>query len=160
MKIQTAKLESITTVDWLFWSMITLAIGGMGVSAYLMWGFTVPGASLACGGSHGCETVKNSIYANLMGIPLPVAGLASFSIILAFLALQRQFSNDKPYWLSYIALAIFGLSLTGTLYSAYLTYLEFFVIYAVCRWCITSAIIMTALFFLSVLNLRQINQLY
>ena len=111
MKIQTAKLESITTIDWLFWSMIMLTIGGIAVSAYLMWGYTVPGASLACGESQGCETVKNSIYANLMGIPLPVGGLASFSIILALLALQHQFSNVKPYWLSYIALAIFGLSL-------------------------------------------------
>lgn len=157
MKIQTTKLESIS-VDWLFWSMITLTVGGMAVSAYLMWGYTTPGASLACGGSSGCETVKNSIYANLMGIPLPVAGLAVFSIILVLLALQRQRSHDKQYWLPYIALAIFGLSLTGTLYSAYLTYLEFFVIYAICRWCITSAIIMTALFFLSVLNLRQIDQ--
>lgn len=152
MKIQTTKLESIS-IDWLFWSMTMLTMGGIGVSAYLMWGYTVPGASLACGGSSGCETVKNSIYANLMGIPLPIAGLAVFSIILALLALQRQRSND-----SYIVLAIFGLSLTGTLYSAYLTYLEFFVIYAVCRWCITSAIIMTVLFFLSILNLRQLNQ--
>jgi len=152
MKIQTTKLEFIS-IDWLFWSMTMLTMGGISVSAYLMWGYSVPGASLACGESSGCETVKNSIYANLMGIPLPIAGLAVFSIILALLALQHQRSND-----SYTVLAIFGLSFTGTLYSAYLTYLEFFVIYAVCRWCITSAIIMTVLFFLSILNLRQLNQ--
>lgn len=158
MKIQTAKLESIS-IDRLFWSMISLAIGGLGVSAYLMWGYTVPGASLACGGSHGCDTVKNSIYANLMGIPLPVIGLVAFSTILVLLALQHPFSSYQENWLSYIALAIFGLSLAGTLYSAYLTYLEFFVIYAICRWCITSALIMAALFFLSILNLQRINQI-
>ena len=156
------KLQHITklkpfAIDWLLWSMTILTIGGIGVSTYLMWGYTVPGASLACGGSHGCETVKNSIYANLLGIPLPIIGLASFSIILVLLALQSQFSNYRQQGLPYITLAMFGLSLTGTLYSAYLTYLEFFVIYAVCRWCITSAIIMTTLFVLSVLNLRQLS---
>ncbi len=57
--------------------MILLAIGGLGVSAYLMWGYTAPNATLSCGGSHGCETVKNSVYANLMGVPLPLIGLLS-----------------------------------------------------------------------------------
>jgi uncharacterized membrane protein len=135
--------------------MILLTIAGLGVSAYLMWGYTVPGAELACGGSHGCDEVKNSVYANLMGIPLPVVGLVSYSTILVLLALQSWFSVGEQNWPAYIALAIFGISFTGVLYSAYLTYLELFVIYAICRWCVASAIIMVGIFILSILNLNR-----
>ena len=37
------------------------------------------------------------------------------------------------------------MALFGTIFSIYLTYLELFVIYAVCIWCISSAIIITLL---------------
>jgi uncharacterized membrane protein len=131
--------------------MILLAIAGVGVSAYLFWGYTVPGAELACGGSSGCETVKDSSYAHLLGIPLPVLGILGYCTLLALLVISGR-PVLRP-WTAYIALAIFGVSLGGVLYSAYLTYLELFVIEAICRWCVASAIIMAAIFGLSTLNL-------
>lgn len=36
------------------------------------------------------------------------------------------------------------MALVGTLFSAYLTYLEVFVIGAICQWCVASAAIMAA----------------
>jgi uncharacterized membrane protein len=36
---------------------------------------------------------------------------------------------------------MFGTLLAGSIYAAYLTYLEIWVIEAVCQWCVTSAII-------------------
>jgi uncharacterized membrane protein len=36
------------------------------------------------------------------------------------------------------------MALIGTLFSAYLTYLEVFVIGAICQWCVASAAIMAA----------------
>ena len=74
MSAITTRLK-LTSLDWLTLLMIVLAVAGLGVSAYLMWGYSVPGATLSCGGSTGCETVKDSVYANLAGIPLPVLGL-------------------------------------------------------------------------------------
>jgi uncharacterized membrane protein len=130
---------------------ILLSLAGLGVSAYLMWGYTVPGAELACGGSSGCETVKDSVYASLLGIPLPVLGLGSYLTLLVLLILQGRLSE----WTAYIALVIFGISLTGVLYSAYLTYLELFVIQAICRWCVASAVIMAVIFCLSILNIYR-----
>jgi len=47
-------------------------------------------------------------------------------------------------------LAVFAIALFGVLFSLYLTYLEPFVIRAVCAWCLTSAVILTALLLLSV----------
>jgi uncharacterized membrane protein len=41
------------------------------------------------------------------------------------------------------------MGLAGTTYSVYLTYLEFFVIDAVCLWCLASAIIMACIMLVS-----------
>lgn len=158
MSTITNRLKLIS-LDWLALLMVVLAIAGLGVSAYLMWGYTVPGATLSCGGSTGCETVKDSVYAKLAGIPLPVLGLISYAALLMLLLSQGQPAISKRGWSPYVALAIFGISLAGVLYSAYLTYVELFVIYAICRWCVASAIIMVAIFVLSIFNLRS-NQSY
>lgn len=159
MSAITARLKFIA-VDWVQVLMILLTVAGLGVSFYLMWGYTAPGATLACGSSQGCETVKNSVYANLMGIPLPVLGLISYMGLLLLLLVQNQPFVTAKGWPAHIALAIFGFSLAGVLYSAYLTYIELFVIYAICRWCVVSAAIMVAIFLLSIVNLRNQNQSY
>lgn len=145
-------------LDWLRLTLAALTLAGLGVSAYLMWGYTVPGATLSCGVSSGCEAVKNSEYAKLAGIPLPLLGLGNYLILLVLLLAQSYGMLGQK--IAYIALAIFGISLTGVLYSAYLTYLEFFVIYAICRWCVASAIIMVAIFLLSIFNLRNTESYY
>jgi uncharacterized membrane protein len=154
MNALTIRLKWIN-LDWLRLVMLILAVAGLGVSAYLMWGYSTPGAVLACGESTGCETVKNSDYANLAGIPLPVLGLGSYFTLLLLLLLQGYSAVNREGWSPYLALATFGISLAGVLYFAYLTYVEFFVIYAVCRWCVAAAIIMAAIFLLSILNLRN-----
>lgn len=158
MSAVTTRLRFMS-LDWLRVAMIVLAIGGLGVSAFLMWGYTVPGAALSCGGSSGCDTVKNSVYANLAGVPVPVLGMVSYLALLVLLVLQGNVALSRRGWSPYAALTIFGISLIGVLYSAYLTYIELYVIYAICRWCITSAIIMVAIFVLSVFNLSN-NQSY
>jgi uncharacterized membrane protein len=56
---------------------------------------------------------------------------------------------------TYGPLAVFGLALTGTLYSAYLTYVELFVLHAVCPYCVVSAVLMTAIFILAVIRFRR-----
>ena len=152
------RFKKSSTFDWLYLSMFLLTIAGLGVSAYLMWGYTVPGASLACGSSHGCDTVKNSPYSSLAGIPLPIMGLISYAALIILLVLQNQAIIARNGRSAYVALAIFGLSLIGVLYSVYLTYLELYVIYAICRWCVASATIMVVIFLLSIFNLRNSNQ--
>ncbi len=140
--------------NWVQGGMILLALAGLGVSAYLMWGYTAEGAELACGGSSGCEEVKQSAYATIMGLPLPIFGLAAYAVLLALIALQPRLARRNEQQAAYTALAIFGISLVGVLYSAYLTYIEIYVIYAICRWCVASAVIMAAFFILSVMNLN------
>lgn len=154
-----SKLKAVQ-VDGVRLLIVLLAIAGLGVSGYLMWGYSVPGATLACGSSHGCEVVKNSPYASILGVSLPVIGLATYFSFLALAIGQSQPAVKNRGWSAYVALALFGLSLAGVLYSAYLTYLELFVIYAICRWCVASAAITVAIFILSIFNLRNSNQSY
>jgi uncharacterized membrane protein len=153
MSVATAEFK-LNAFNWVQWGMILLAIAGLGVSAYLMWGYTVEGAELACGGSSGCEEVKESSYSSVLGIPLPVLGMGSYAVLLALVILQVWFTVKNEQWAAYTALAAFGISLVGVLYSAYLTYIELFVIYAICRWCVASAVIMAVFFILSILNLN------
>ena len=47
-----------------------------------------------------------------------------------------------------------SLATVGVLFTAYLTYLELFVIHAICRWCVGSAVIIAAIWIVSLLSLR------
>lgn len=87
-----------------------------------------------CGPSHGCETVASSEYSEIFGIPVAFLGLA-FSLVLVALAVMWWRRADRG-----VLLAAYGMLLLGTLFVAYLTYLELFVIEAICVWCVTFAI--------------------
>jgi len=80
-------------------------------------------------------------------LPIGVLGAVGYIAILVAWWAARQ----KWGWLSsYAPIALFGMTFFGTVFSIYLTYLEPFVIKAVCIWCISSSILMTLLMLLSV----------
>ena len=136
------------TVDWLRW--VSLALGVLGAldAGYLTY-IKLAHVEAICRGVGDCEAVNSSIYSQISGIPIAVLGLAAYLAILAILILEPRLTLLQDYG----PLAIFGLALTGTLYSAYLTYVELFVIHAVCPYCVASAVLITALFILSVVRL-------
>ncbi|MDP2728284.1 MAG: vitamin K epoxide reductase family protein [Dehalococcoidia bacterium] len=115
-----------------------LSILGVGVSSYLLW-VRVGGSEALCTGFGGCDLVNASRYAVVGGIPVSLIGLIGYLVILV-LSLWR--ARNGPWVLSAL---IFGMALAGFLYSAYLTYLELFVILAVCPWCVASALFMTGI---------------
>jgi uncharacterized membrane protein len=57
------------------------------------------------------------------------------------------------FWSQNSPLLVFGISLAGVLYSAYLTYIELEVIHAVCFYCVISAVAITFLFLFSIMRL-------
>jgi uncharacterized membrane protein len=111
-----------------------LAIVGLLISGYLTWVHYMGVAPVCVGGTGGCETVQASSYATILGVPVAVIGLFGYSGLL-FSTLLR---GDVGVYLGFL------ISLVGTLFSAYLTYLEIFVIHAICQWCVASAVIMVA----------------
>lgn len=112
-----------------------LVAAGLAVAAYLTL-VHYRSELLVCAVG-GCETVQKSPYAELLGIPVALLGLG-MSIVLAGLTGLRRLQPARE---DQTTLAIFGLALAGTVFTLYLTYLELFVIHAICQWCVLFAII-------------------
>ena len=131
---------------WLNWAIPILSLIGMGIAFYLAFVETT-GAEAVCGPVGNCNVVQQSDYAVLFGIlPVGVAGLVGYLVILGLWAWQRFGPGEKiekTAWM--LPFVIFF----GVAFSAYLTFLEPFVIGAICMWCMTSAWIMTLLLFLT-----------
>ena len=132
--------------SWINWALPILSIIGMGIAFYLAFVETT-GAEAVCGPVGNCNVVQQSDYAVLFGIlPVGVAGLIGYIVILGLWAWQRFGPADKiekTAWM--LPFVVFF----GVAFSAYLTFLEPFVIGAICMWCMTSAWIMTILLFLT-----------
>ena len=117
-------------------------------SLYLSW-LEFTHREAFCGGSGDCETVANSPYSDIAGIPIAVLGIGAYLVILGLLYLERR----GDFWREYTPLIIFGISLVGVIYSIYLTYIEIAVIYAICPYCVLSAIAMLLIFVMSIARL-------
>ena len=137
-------------VRWLLW--VSAAFSGLGivVSGYLV-SKRFTGGSLACTRWAQCDVVNNSVYSQLFGVPVSVIGLAGYLLLLG-LALTALRTNGSPQ--HRILLVSFVLSLGGVGFSAYLTYLEIYVIEALCAWCIASAVIITVLAVVDAIGVR------
>lgn len=127
-----------------------LSIIGLGVALYLAYVETQEVAAI-CGPVGDCNAVQQSPYARLFGVlPVGVLGAAGYIAILA----SWFYARLRKDWLAQKApLAVFVMTLFGLIFSIYLTYLEPFVIKAVCAWCLTSAVIMSLLYLLSIPSL-------
>jgi uncharacterized membrane protein len=128
-----------------------LALAGLLISSYLtMYKVGLLGAIQCTIG--GCEKVQTSRWSYFLGLPVSAWGLGAYLVILtvALLGVQPRFVRER-----WVSLALFGLSAVGVVFSAYLTYLEAFVIHAWCQWCVISAILITLIFLLSLPGLRQ-----
>jgi uncharacterized membrane protein len=144
----------MTDVSWRWWAIRILALAGVGVAGYLAFSHMM-NQEIACGQSAGCGIVDDSKYAEIIvaNIPISLLGLLSYIAILVF-TLLRGTLPDK--WDVYTLLVVYGISLSGMLFSIYLTYMELFVILGVCKWCVASACLMCAIFILSVFELRKL----
>lgn len=131
------------------WFYLIIAAIGLVDSAYLIW-IKIANSEVYClQGVGDCLTVNSSKYSQVFGIPIAVFGVLGYLLIL-FVFTQE---NRIPFLRSNAIIILFGFTLTGFLYSIYLTYLELFVIRAICPFCILSAISMTFLFVLNIVRL-------
>jgi uncharacterized membrane protein len=125
---------------------LALILIGIGVAGYLSFVAT-SGTEAVCGPVGDCNTVQASEYSHIFGmIPNGILGLIGYFGMLVAWVIARRSSTVKDY----ANLALFGFALFGTAFSIYLTFLEPFVIGATCLWCLSSAVIVTAIMLLSV----------
>jgi uncharacterized membrane protein len=103
-----------------------------------------------------CETVQTSRWASLLGVPVAAWGVAFYVMVLgvSLLGLSGAMADSKR--LSQTLAVMTG---TGVLFSFWLTFLELFVIHAICMWCVISAMLVTMLFGICLLDLREVSAL-
>jgi len=119
--------------------LVALDLVGLFVASYLSV-VALQGDLPYCGPLHGCETVAQSPYSRIAGIPVAVLGIG-LSVSLLALAVG---------WIRSGRLVLLGahyaLSLVGVVFELYFTYIEVAVIGAVCIWCATYGISLVARF--------------
>jgi len=133
--MSTAKIQKKT-----YFKPIVLIISGLGVllSLYLTYNYYSGSQAAFCGAGSECDTVRQSGFSAFLGIPVALAGVLGYALIFIS-AITPMTRRNK--WLT-----LYVLSFAGFVFSAYLTYLEFFVIEALCMYCVISALLMTGLF--------------
>ncbi|MCS7197251.1 MAG: vitamin K epoxide reductase family protein [Candidatus Bipolaricaulota bacterium] len=153
--IQGAPVSSSSR--WRARAFIALTVLGMAIAGYLTYVETQAGAAF-CGPIGDCNIVQSSPYAKLFGVlPVGLLGLIGYIAILGvWLWGRRGWGRFSVY----APLLVLGMTLFGVLFSIYLTYLEPFVIGAVCIWCVSSAVIMTLLMLLSLRPALQVVREY
>jgi uncharacterized membrane protein len=112
---------------------------GLGIASYLSW-VELRGELPNCGPLHGCEQVALSEYSRIGGLPVAVYGVG-LSLLLFGLAIAWWRTNDGRLLAGH-----YGLSLLGVVFEVNFTYLEVFVIGAVCVWCASYGISLVARF--------------
>jgi len=128
------------------WLAPLLAAIGLIVALYLTV-IELSGDPAVCGPVGDCNAVQQSPYAFLFGIlPVGALGVIGYAAFILLWAGARLLSWRA---LDLTRVALFGIALTGTLFSIYLTFLEPFVIGATCAWCLTSAVLQTVLLWLT-----------
>ncbi|MCL4528479.1 MAG: vitamin K epoxide reductase [Chloroflexi bacterium] len=136
------KAKGISIEDNWGWVIPILCLIGFGIASYLTYVETTQ-ATAVCGPVGDCNTVQQSEYARLFGIlPIGVLGMFGYAVIaIAWLVSRCAFARVA----NLSTILLFAMTVFGTLFSIYLTFLEPFVIGATCAWCLTSAFLMTIL---------------
>ena len=124
---------------------IILSVLGLIDSGYLT-GSHYAGINVPCSVVSGCDTVLKSDWAEVFGIPTALYGVIAY--FFAFSLAYLVFSGRETLW------KLFGL-LSAAMFigSAFLMYVQAFVIQSFCQYCIVSAITSTLLFVVFVVSI-------
>lgn len=122
-----------------------LSLLGLTISAYI-WRSQKFNKPIACW-TRDCDRVIRSPYSRLLGVHNSAIGLWLFFLIF-FMTLLHNLGWEP--WPKLISSTLIALSFIGTLVSLYLTYIQFFVLKGLCNWCLTSALLILAIFILTV----------
>lgn len=125
---------------------LVLAIAGVADAIYLTI-VHYDSTALVCGVGD-CHAVQASKYAEIAGVPIAVLGLLMY-VVVAALGVARF---RLPAYADRLTFIIFAIALAGTVYAAYLTYLEIAVIDAICQWCVVSALLTLAILLVEASN--------
>jgi len=133
---------------------IALTLIGLLDAIYLTW-VKLGEQEIFCANIGDCDAVNTSAYSEIAGIPVALLGVGGYLLILLVLLFEDRIASlidNGP-------LMLFGLTLVGVLFSAYLTYIEIAVIKAICPYCVLSAICLLILLILAIIRLNQVPEM-
>jgi uncharacterized membrane protein len=111
-----------------------VALAGLLVAGYLTW-VHFDDAALVCVAGGGCETVQESEYAEIAGVPVALLGLGAYATVLGLVAWDTPNARLGAAMLAFV----------GLVFSFYLLVLQLFVIDAVCVWCLANDVVIAPL---------------
>jgi len=132
----------------LYRASLALVIIGLLVSIYMTI-YKVTSNDSLCLGSGDCATVNGSRYSEVHGLPVAVIGILGYAAMLAVHGFERRNSFFKENG----TLLIFGMALTGFIFTVWLVYVEVALLKAICPFCVTSQVAMTIIFIISVIRM-------
>ena len=109
-------------------------------------------------GMSSCDIVNQSMYAELLGIPVALLGLFVYA---TFVILAYHILSGKPLFgfSSYqLHQGLAALSTISFLFALYLVYVLYFILKTVCVYCLASHSITASIFVLSTLSLLCVKK--
>ena len=131
-----------------------LALAGIFLAVYLLLYKLGMIGELSCSvGS--CEKVNTSKWATFLGLPVAAWGVGWYVVmfVLALVSTWETYAESPA-----VSMLLLGVAGTGLIFSAYLTYLELFVIHAICQWCVVSAILVLVIFVICAIDYRDVSR--
>lgn len=136
-----------------YYAIPILSVLGMAVAGYLSYVKLTSSPTLCPIGN--CDAVQHSQWSQLIGVPVAYLGFLSYAAILVLWVAWAAGSGRLPGIARFL---LFIVAIIGTLFSAYLTFLEPVIIKEVCLWCLLSAVIMTLILLASFKELTPQSQ--
>ena len=126
---------------------IAFTVIGLLVSIYMTI-YKLTNNDSMCIGSGDCKFVNSSGYSEVNGIPVALIGVFGYLSILAVFYLEGR----PGFFQTNGSMILFGLTLTGFLFTVWLIFVEVALLKAYCPFCITSQVAMTLIFILTVIR--------
>jgi uncharacterized membrane protein len=143
--------------DWQIRLIQLLAVPGLVLSFYLLLyhsGNLVEVCSASGWDDCGKVSGPNAPYSSIGPIPVALIGLLGYATLFLVTWLKDWILLVDDY----LPELMIGLTGVALLFSVGLTLLELFVIHAICRFCIISAVIVVIMFVLSLSYLRALGE--
>lgn len=146
--MEKTKNSSLFSARNLSFVVLAIAIGISGYLSYLKMDTSVQAACIP-GAVFDCGTVLNSVYSEIMNVPIAMLGLGTNLLVLTLLLLEPRVNFFKQFSVP----LIFGVLLFAALFSVYLIYVQAVLITKYCPWCLTHEALIFILFGLSLKRL-------
>ncbi len=148
-------MDNRRIIDICLCLVVALSVLGIALASYQTYKHYTLGPSF-CDVNEviSCDVVNRSSYSEVFGVPVALLGAIGY---FAFLVLSLLLIRDIDFSKFHKTLRtrdvyyfVFLLVAAGFMFSMYLTYIELYVLHAICPLCVVSALMITTILILSV----------